>query len=29
MMYNRDKAYQPGQVERFEYLRNKIVEILW
>ena len=25
MMYNRDKAYQRGQVERFKSLRNKIV----
>ena len=25
MMHNRDKAYQRGQVERFKYLRNKIV----
>ena len=24
-MYSRDKAYQRGKVERFEYLRNKIV----
>ena len=24
-MYNRDKAYQRGQVERFKYLSNKIV----
>ena len=25
MMHNRDKAYERGQVERFKYLRNRIV----